>query len=122
MSHGRPFQKGQSGNPGGRSKAQLAMAKLIAEKTDNGAKLVELAFDVVTKEPSDHKSWQYCHNWLTERLAGKAPQTITLTDSSETAHDFAPLTDAQLEALAELDATADARVLHLVPPDRDPAA
>lgn len=77
-----PWEKGQSGNPGGRPKAALNlaqnMAKLIAERTDNGQKLIEFAWAVYTDENAPLAERRWAHDWLTDRGAGKASQSIEL--------------------------------------------
>lgn len=102
------------------------MARLIAEKTRYGAELVEMALEVV-RDPSarsdDQRLWQYCHNFLAERMAGKPAAVVAIEEPSGESVDFAALTDEQLAALAELDATARPQsaaapgaVLRLIPP------
>lgn len=103
--HGWP--KGVSGNPGGRCKAGAAIAKLIAQRTENGAELVTLALDVVRgvhEFGADPTSWRYCHNWLTERVAGKAPMTVELRDETTPLPDYSAMTEGAIRALAELEA------------------
>lgn len=78
---GRPFQKGQSGNPGGRPKAAAEIARLILEKTDNGERLVRYALEVVddvNMRALDPKTWAYCHKWLSDRGLGKPPEDVTV--------------------------------------------
>lgn len=105
---GKPFEKGRSGNPGGRSKAHAEMARLIAEKTNNGADLVAFAIDVwkgIVPGMDGEKSRQWAHDWLTDRGFGKALQIIDLgTTEPRRTLDFNALSNAQLEALAVLDA------------------
>ena len=115
---GHGFQKGVSGNPGGRSKAKAEMARIIARETEDGAELVAFALAVMrgkkpkattgeasaadaqqftfTDLPSDPKSRMYCHNWLTERVAGKAPQDIDVLFAGV---ELTPQQAAMLEAL-----------------------
>lgn len=100
-----PDGKGASGNPGGRPRAQMAMSKLIAEKTNNGAQLVELAYDIVTGVHDfgkDPQSWRYCHDWLTVRLAGKAPLEIKLSESDGENFQMPNVRDLSLEDLRQL--------------------
>jgi hypothetical protein len=62
------------------------------------------------------------HNWLTERVAGKAPQVVTLGSGDDQPRlDDRDLTDEELAVLAKLDQALPASpVLRLVPePARD---
>lgn len=100
-----PDGKGLSGNPGGRPKAHLIMSKLIAEKTANGAQLVELAHDVVMGThamSTDPASWRYCHDWLTVRMAGKAPLEIKVSESETEAFVMPNVRNLSLEDLRQL--------------------
>lgn len=75
-----PFVPGKSGNPGGRPAARknLAanLARLIADETRDGAELVEYAVKILRSVDSTESARQYAHDWLSNRGAGKALQTL----------------------------------------------
>ncbi|HET9893250.1 MAG TPA: hypothetical protein VFQ42_22420 [Mycobacterium sp.] len=111
-----------SPNPGGRSKAAAVIARLITENTDDGAELTAFPLAVMrqtatvelkggksytfTNLPDDSRSRCYAHDWLTERVAGKAPQVVAPEEPSDEQPKFDDLTDADLEVLAKLDTPA----------------
>jgi len=77
----RPFQPGQSGNPGGRPKGTHALATLILEETHDGEKLVRFFMDVFTGQKVLGRTPRLSDRiraaeWLADRGWGKAPQTI----------------------------------------------
>jgi ribosomal protein L34E len=51
MGAGRPFQKGQSGNPGGRTKAYREVRKLAGEKSPRAVEILDGIMKDVTVEP-----------------------------------------------------------------------
>jgi len=77
----KPFQPGQSGNPGDRPKGTHALATLILEVTQDGEELVRFFMAVFagrnvlgrTARLSDRIK---AAEWLTDRGWGKAPQTM----------------------------------------------
>lgn len=97
-----PFEKGQSGNPGGRAKVRLAdgrtLTDLAREHTEEAvATLVSVMRDV--KAPAAARV--AASDKILNRGWGQAPQTITLQDVP-TAPDLSTMTDEQLEALETL--------------------
>lgn len=98
---GKPFEKGVSGNPGGRPKAAIGMARLVREKTADGAELVEFWLAVMRGEVpamSDEKSRRWAADRLTERGFGKTPVTIEVT----TPGDGVRVPDMRGRSIAEL--------------------
>ena len=96
---GRPFLPGQSGNPGGRPRAAIAMAKLIRERTGNGADLVDFALQVHAgeiAEMNDAKSRRWAHDWLSDRGFGRPIQDVDVLIGTV---ELTPEQQAMLEAL-----------------------
>lgn len=102
------FQKGKSGNPGGRPRGALEMARMIREQTHDGADLVKHALKVWRDKKATPKDRQWAHEWLCDRGFGKAVQSVDVGFDGEHSLDEQPinmedLSSEQLAALAMLD-------------------
>lgn len=71
---GRPFEKGQSGNPGGRPKAVLEIQELCRALTPKGVKRLEAIID---SDDAPHAAQVAAVREIFDRAWGKAPQAIT---------------------------------------------
>jgi hypothetical protein len=120
------FRPGFSANPGGRPKASAAVAKLIREKTQDCAELVDLVLNVargLEDGMDDSKSRAWAIGWLSDRALGKAPLVIETHSENETPAIKAPaVTAAQLEALAQLDIDGGLEVSFGDPEATEPAS
>lgn len=117
------YQKGQSGNPGGRPKAMWEIAKLVHAKTKNGAELVERIYTIAfgqDEELKDAKSIRWALDWLSNRGFGKPQQVVEIPSDDELPKiDWSALSEEALRALEKVDQAcrpAPAKVLKLVPP------
>lgn len=98
----KPFDKGKSGNPGGQTKAAVAarrmVAELISSETDGGKEIVLFALNVMRGEGGapgkgedednscwDQKSQRWAADFLANRLWGKAPLVVEVTNGDESA-------------------------------------
>lgn len=108
------WKKGESGNPTGRTKPQMTMAKYvahyIAERTDNGKKivdrLIELGLETEVTSPAERRIVVAALEALLERGAGKATQEVQISVAPGPAAGVArlrQLTDEELELAARLD-------------------
>jgi len=105
---GRPWAKGQSGNPGGRPKG---LASYVREKTLEGEELVDFYLKVFRGEKIDGKKpgLRYrmeAGSWLSDRGFGKAVQRQEIDVTSREESPFAgflhDLSDDALNHLMEL--------------------
>jgi len=81
-----PFQKGKSGNPGGRRKDKLARAALLMVLKEDGEDMPVLReiMDRLVTAAVDGERWAI--QMLFDRLDGKATQAVE-ADINETRHD-----------------------------------
>ena len=74
MKIGKPFQKGQSGNPGGRPKVVAEVKELAREYT---AEAIQTLVSIMTNPKSASAARVSAANALLDRGYGKPPQHIT---------------------------------------------
>jgi hypothetical protein len=74
MTIGKPFQKGQSGNPGGRPKVVAEVRELAREHTNEA---VQTLVSIMTNQNAAPAARVSAANALLDRGYGKPPQHIT---------------------------------------------
>jgi hypothetical protein len=90
---GRKFQRGQSGNPGGRPKAIVEVAAAARERT---LEAIETLTSIMRSPKATPAARVSAATALLDRGWGRAPQTIDLRHHA----DFRTLTDDELTAIA----------------------
>ena len=81
---GRPFAKGQSGNPAGRPPAGLSLAEAIRKLAgEDGRVYVEALHQIATHEFTDDRTRIAAIGVLLDRGFGKPPQAVNLEGSGE---------------------------------------
>lgn len=101
---GRPFAKGQSGNPNGRAKGSMSFANALWARLDNGAKVVEYLARLIegTEPGARHHERLKAAELAMDRKLGRAVETsIAIELQANGSSAAAQLTDAQLAALAD---------------------
>lgn len=97
-----PFEKGKSGNPGGRAKVKLADGRTLTDLArEHTVEAVNTLADIMRDETAPAAARVAAADKILNRGWGQAPQTIALTEAPEPP-DLSSLTDDQLEALQTL--------------------
>jgi hypothetical protein len=65
------WQKGQSGNPGGRPRGSAGLARYIAQQTDDGRELADRLLEISRDPKARPKDRLDATNALVDRFAGK---------------------------------------------------
>lgn len=100
------FKPGQSGNPGGRTKAHRELGRYIREQTKDGKELADICLKIARDDEEESRVRMLAIEWLGDRGIGKSVQPVELAGDVTVSQplDMAALTDEQLRALSVLDA------------------
>ena len=97
-----PFEKGQSGNPGGRAKVKLPDGRTLTDLArEHTAEAVETLVSIMRDQKAPAAARVASSTQILNRGWGQAPQTIALTEVP-TPPDLSSMTEEQLEALETL--------------------
>jgi hypothetical protein len=94
----KPFPKGTSGNPGGRSKFAAALAANGLDAKKANAELVGLLIDAARTLPKTTASWRFAMETLMHYINGKPKEIVEFRHGSES-DDIETMTDAELDAI-----------------------
>lgn len=94
---GRPFQKGQSGNPGGRARAKENIVEIARTATPRAMRTM---IAIMENEKAPYSVRAYCADKVIDRAYGKpAQQTNLMVGFAQ--RSLAQLTDAELLSIIE---------------------
>ena len=87
-----PFKPGQSGNPLGRPKSAISIAKHVSRETNDGAELVDRLLEISRNEKCPLRERLQATSVLLDRLAGRPlqPSEVALAIASESAITYPP--------------------------------
>jgi Family of unknown function (DUF5681) len=94
---GRPFQKGQSGNPGGKRKVPENVGQLARDATP---KAIKTLINIMEDEKASYAVRAYCAEKVLDRAFGKPPQQNNLMIGT-TQRSIRDLSDAELMEIIE---------------------
>ena len=83
MKNATSFQPGKSGNPGGRPKAHMGLAKSILDATRNGDEVRDILLGIARDVAVDPRTRVAACKELLDRGVGKAAQTIDVQIEDE---------------------------------------
>jgi hypothetical protein len=93
-----PFVKGQSGNPGGRSKGLERRVREMVEPD----MIIETVLGIMLDDGADRKDRIAAAKLLSERGWGRPRQTVEVTEVPQSRYDYSLLTPQQLDTLEAL--------------------
>jgi hypothetical protein len=94
---GRPFKKGQSGNPGGKSKAKESLADIARNATPEALKIM---ITIMRSEKASFAVRAYCADKIIDRAYGKpAQQNNVMIGTAQ--RSIRELSDAELMQIIE---------------------
>lgn len=88
---GHRYKPGQSGNPGGRTKAHRELARYIRDKTLGGKELADICLTIARDDDADARVRLHAIEWLGDRGIGKPVQAVDLQFSSDVQVAAAPI-------------------------------
>lgn len=75
---GRPFTKGNSGNPQGCPSSAKILEELRTSKGALAKECWEYAIEGMRKMDRDSPSWRYCHGWVSDHTMGKVTASVDI--------------------------------------------
>jgi hypothetical protein len=98
------FQKGKSGNPGGRPKVAAILGRIREQPDHIRDEMFRMALKVVRAGPksTNDASWRYAFDWVAAHLGLKPKETIVHEFSDgggEDGRDITDYTDDELDAI-----------------------
>src|SRR5262245_59917990 len=99
---GRPFQKGQSGNPGGKRKVPENVGDIARAATPRA---IRTLIRIMEYSKASYAVRAYCADKVIDRAYGKAPQQTNLQITAQTRR-AADFTDDELAAIIEREGAA----------------
>ena len=97
-----PFEKGKSGNPGGRSRVRTKDGRTLGELArDHTEHALQCLIDIMQDSETPAAARVSAANHILDRGWGRAPQSVSI-DEPEQALDLSSLSDEQLAVLQSL--------------------
>jgi hypothetical protein len=95
---GRPFKKGQSGNPGGRAKGFERRVRDLVDPDQ----IIKFALNVMINGKETTKDQLAAARFLAERGWGKPRQTVEVVEVTPPEYDYSKLSAKEMDQLEKL--------------------